>query len=169
MIRLIGIDIDGTLLDTTGHMPEANCTAMHSAVAAGVHVALVTGLSYPVARPVADALPPSISLIVINGQSGWIGPGGLHLGLNLPELEKLNHKPFKLKGFDKNNVAVASDWDGGALASVPGGCKVGVSVRADPKAAAETVSALAPDHEFSSADPAMRAAKPAVSEILIGY
>ena len=67
MIRLIGIDIDGTLLDTNGHMPAANGTAIHDAVAAGVHVALVTGRSYPFARPVANQLPPSISLIVSNG------------------------------------------------------------------------------------------------------
>jgi Cof subfamily protein (haloacid dehalogenase superfamily) len=67
MIRLIGIDIDGTLLDTSGRMPEANGTAIHNAVAAGVHVALVTGRSYPFARPVADSLPSSISLIVSNG------------------------------------------------------------------------------------------------------
>ena len=48
MIRLIGIDIDGTLLDGKGVMPEANRTTIHAAVASGVHVALVTGRSYPV-------------------------------------------------------------------------------------------------------------------------
>lgn len=67
MIRLIGIDIDGTLLDRSGQMPADNCTAIHDAVAAGIHVALVTGRSYPYARPVADPLPPAISLIVSNG------------------------------------------------------------------------------------------------------
>jgi Cof subfamily protein (haloacid dehalogenase superfamily) len=67
MIRLIGIDVDGTLLDSEGRLPESNRTAIHEAVAAGVHVALVTGRSYPFARPVADTLPPSISLIVSNG------------------------------------------------------------------------------------------------------
>lgn len=67
MIRLIGIDIDGTLLDTNGHMPDANCIAIQRAVDAGVHVALVTGRSYPFARPVAQRLPQSISLIVSNG------------------------------------------------------------------------------------------------------
>jgi hypothetical protein len=44
-----------------------------------------------------------------------------------------------------------------------------VSLRADPKVPAETVTALAADKEYSSADPEMRAVKPAVSEILIGY
>ena len=67
MIRLIGIDIDGTLLDSQGLMPAANRDAVHEAVAAGIHVALVTGRSYPFARPVADPLPPSITLIVSSG------------------------------------------------------------------------------------------------------
>jgi hypothetical protein len=108
-------------------------------------------------------------LIVINGKSDWSAPGGLRLGLNLPQLEKLNHKPFKLKGFDKDGNATVSDWDGGALSSLQGGCKSGVSLRADPKVAADTVAALAADKEYTSADPEMRAVKPAVSEILIGY
>jgi len=67
MIRLIGIDVDGTLLDSEGRLPDENRDAIHAAVAAGVHVALVTGRSYPFARPVALTLPSSISLIVSNG------------------------------------------------------------------------------------------------------
>jgi Cof subfamily protein (haloacid dehalogenase superfamily) len=66
-IRLIGIDIDGTLLDSRGQMPDVNRDAIHDAVAAGVHVALVTGRSFPFARPIANPLPPSITLIVSNG------------------------------------------------------------------------------------------------------
>ena len=67
MIRLIGIDVDGTLLDSAGRVPEANCRAIHDAVARGIHVALVTGRSYPFARPVARDLPPALTLIVSNG------------------------------------------------------------------------------------------------------
>jgi Cof subfamily protein (haloacid dehalogenase superfamily) len=67
MIRLVGIDVDGTLLDTSGRIPQANIDAIHDAVAAGIHVALVTGRSYPFARPVAHALPSSLTLIVSNG------------------------------------------------------------------------------------------------------
>jgi hypothetical protein len=67
MIRLIGIDIDGTLLDSSGRMPAANAAAIAAVVAAGVHVALVTGRSYPFARPVANDLPNAITLIVSNG------------------------------------------------------------------------------------------------------
>jgi Cof subfamily protein (haloacid dehalogenase superfamily) len=67
VIRLIGIDVDGTLLDSRGHLPSANRDAIHEAVAAGVHVALVTGRSYPFARPVADPLPAAVTLIVSSG------------------------------------------------------------------------------------------------------
>jgi Cof subfamily protein (haloacid dehalogenase superfamily) len=66
-IRLIGIDIDGTLLDSRGQMPEANRDAIHQAVVSGVQVALVTGRSYPFARPIAADLPASLTLIVSNG------------------------------------------------------------------------------------------------------
>jgi hypothetical protein len=108
-------------------------------------------------------------LIDIKGKSTWGAPGGMRLGLTLVQLEKLNKKPFKLKGFDKNGVATVSDWDDGALASLAGGCKSGVMLTADPKASADAVSAMPADKEFSSADPAIRSVKPTVSEILIGY
>jgi Cof subfamily protein (haloacid dehalogenase superfamily) len=67
MIRLIAIDVDGTLLDTRGQIPQANIDAIHDAVSAGIHIALVTGRSYPFARPIAEPLPASITLIVSNG------------------------------------------------------------------------------------------------------
>jgi len=67
MVRLIGIDVDGTLLDSDGHLPDANRQAICAAVAAGIHVSLVTGRSYPYARPVADPLPASVTLMVSSG------------------------------------------------------------------------------------------------------
>jgi hypothetical protein len=108
-------------------------------------------------------------LILINGQSTWTAPGGLRLGLSLADLQKLNRKPFKIQGFDKNNVAAVSDWDDGALATIPGGCKSGVSLQADPKADADALSAFPADKDFSSDDAALRGIKAKVSEILIGY
>jgi hypothetical protein len=110
-----------------------------------------------------------IYLILINGQSTWVAPGGMKLGFTLADLEKLNHKPFKLKGFDKDHNATVSDWDGGTLATLQGGCKSGVTLQPDSKASPDAVSALSADKEYSSDDPAMRDVKPKVSEILIGY
>ena len=71
-----------------------------------------------------------------------------------------------MKGFDQDDVASVSSWDGGALASLEGGCKAGVSLHADASAAAAELPAK---DEYSSNDPALRALKPTVSEILIGY
>jgi len=109
-----------------------------------------------------------IHLIVIGGQSTWTAPNGLRLGQTLEQVEKINHKPFKLKGFDKDHIATVSDWEGGALDTLTG-CKPGLSLRADAKASAENIGAVSPDKEYSSSDPAIRPAKPTVSEILIGY
>ena len=108
-------------------------------------------------------------LIVINGRSDWIAPGDLRLGLTLADLERLNGKPFKLIGFDKNNVAALSDWNGGSLSALPGGCKIGVSLRAALTTSASDLSALSADRAFTSADSAMRAANPTVTEILVAY
>jgi len=66
-IRLIGIDLDGTLLDSAGALPDANRRAVHEAVEAGIHVAIVTGRSFPFARPAVEGLPTSVSLIVSSG------------------------------------------------------------------------------------------------------
>jgi len=66
-IQLIGIDLDGTLLDSAGRLPAPNAAAVHAAVEAGIHVAIVTGRSYPFARPAVQALPATISLIVSSG------------------------------------------------------------------------------------------------------
>jgi hypothetical protein len=108
-------------------------------------------------------------LIVINGESDWIAPGEIRLGLTLADLEKLNGKPFKLTGFDKASVAALSDWNGGVLSALPGGCKIGVSLRAASATPVSDLRALSADRAFTSADSAMRAANPKVSEILVAY
>jgi hypothetical protein len=108
-------------------------------------------------------------LIVINGESAWTAPGGVSLGLTLAELETLNGKPFKLLGFNKDGVAALSSWNGGALATLPGGCELGLSLRAGANAPQSAVQALPADHVYSSTDAGLRAVAPTVSEILVGY
>ena len=55
-IRLIGIDIDGTLLDSRSRLPERNRRAVRAAVDRGIHVVLVTGRAYHHAMPIARKL-----------------------------------------------------------------------------------------------------------------
>ena len=115
-----------------------------------------------------EATRSGTSLIVITRQSQWKGPKGLHLGLAIAALEKANGKPFRLAGFDQPDGARVIDWMGGALANLPGGCQVGIKLDPDRKAAADLLTAAA-GKEFLSDSPAVRAVKPTVSEIVLGY
>lgn len=66
-IRLIAIDIDGTLLDGQSRLPEANRRAVADAVNAGIEVALVTGRRFDFARPIREKLNCPVTMIVNNG------------------------------------------------------------------------------------------------------
>jgi hypothetical protein len=116
-----------------------------------------------------DAQRSGIRLIVIAGQSTWTAQKGVHLGLPVAALEKVNGKPFKVMGFEKGGMAIVSDWNGGALALLTDGCKIGVQFKADPKVAAGVLDAANSDKEFVSSDPTIRAAKPVVGEIIVAY
>jgi Cof subfamily protein (haloacid dehalogenase superfamily) len=67
MIRLLALDIDGTLLASNGQLPEANRDAITRAVECGVEVALATGRRYDYARPIFEQLPVPLTLILSNG------------------------------------------------------------------------------------------------------
>lgn len=108
-------------------------------------------------------------LIVISGQSTWTAPKGLHLGLPLAALEKLNGKPFKVMGFNKDGEAPVSDWNGGSFATGVGDCELGLRFKADSRASAAARAALLGEQEFMSTDPMLRAVKPMLAEILLGY
>jgi Cof subfamily protein (haloacid dehalogenase superfamily) len=67
MIKLIGIDVDGTLLNGRGRVPPENLRAIQDAVDRGVHVAIVTGRSFFFALPAVMDLPDPLTLVVHNG------------------------------------------------------------------------------------------------------
>jgi Cof subfamily protein (haloacid dehalogenase superfamily) len=67
LIRLLAIDIDGTLLDSRARLPDAHRDALIEAAARGVEVALVTGRSFHFTMPVVELLPIPLTLIVNNG------------------------------------------------------------------------------------------------------
>ena len=67
MIRLLAIDIDGTLLDSQGRVPDAHRDALTEVVRRGIRVALVTGRSFHFTRQVSGALPFPLTCIVNNG------------------------------------------------------------------------------------------------------
>ena len=67
MIRLIALDVDGTLLDRRGEVPAENLAALHEAAARGIHLVVVTGRSYPFALQAVGTLPDALTVVAYNG------------------------------------------------------------------------------------------------------
>jgi hypothetical protein len=107
-------------------------------------------------------------VIVINGKSGWTAPRGVKLGAQLAAVEKLNGKPFKLTPFAADG-STAADWQEGQMLKLQGGCKIGMRFVADPRTPQEARAELASAKELLSSDANVRALRPTVAEILIGY
>jgi hypothetical protein len=66
-VRLVGIDIDGTLLDSRGEVPLRNCLAVRAAADLGVRIVVITGRSYAFAAPIAARLGVPLVLVASNG------------------------------------------------------------------------------------------------------
>lgn len=66
-VRLIAMDIDGTLLDSRHELPDDNRDAILEAHSRGVEIVLVTGRRFDFARPIAERIPCELALIINNG------------------------------------------------------------------------------------------------------
>lgn len=67
MIKLLALDLDGTLLDSTGFIPEVNRIAIRDAEDAAVLVTIATGRRFRDARPLALELELNAPLVTHNG------------------------------------------------------------------------------------------------------
>ena len=67
LIRLLAIDIDGTLLDSRGRVPDAHRDAIVEASARGIEIAIATGRSFHFSQAIADAPPVPLTLSAKNG------------------------------------------------------------------------------------------------------
>ncbi|HWW17005.1 MAG TPA: Cof-type HAD-IIB family hydrolase [Candidatus Saccharimonadales bacterium] len=83
-VKLIALDIDGTLLDSRWTLPEANRAAIAEATRRGIEVALVTGRRYDFAMPIAAQLGVPLTMIVSNGALIRTQDGKTHLRHLLP-------------------------------------------------------------------------------------
>jgi len=78
-IRLIALDIDGTLLNSRFSVSEGNRAAIADAARRGIEVALVTGRRYDFALPVARQIESALTMIVNNGALIRTKDGETHL------------------------------------------------------------------------------------------
>ncbi len=83
-VRLIALDIDGTLLDSRWQVSEPNRLAIAEANRRGIEVALVTGRRYDFALPVAQKIDAPLTMIVNNGALIRSKEGRTHLRHLLP-------------------------------------------------------------------------------------
>lgn len=89
MIRLLAIDIDGTLLNSRGRVPAENLEAIDNAVARGVTIVVATGRSFHFALQALGQLPEAITLLVHNGAIARSRAGETLLRRLLPQATAL--------------------------------------------------------------------------------
>ena len=113
-IRLLAIDIDGTLLDAHFQVSPDNLAALERAHSAGVEIVLVTGRRHQFALPIAQSLGFDLWLISSNGAVTRSATGELFHREMLPAATALDliswMNPFR------GNLVVTFDREGkGAL------------------------------------------------------
>ncbi len=111
--------------------------------------------------------------IQAKGESGrWTTPAGIHLGMDLRSLERMNGRPFRLAGFVNEIAGMIQSWAGGRLERPRAtGCELTIYMYPRP----ETTG---PDGRFrevglgtnySSGHPAMQQLNPRVVAIGLHY
>lgn len=101
--------------------------------------------------------------------SGWFGPKGIRVGMTLDEVEALNGRPFTLYGFGWDFGGTSSDWKGGALASLPGGCNLFLIFALDETADEAAQIKVSSDSEYGSDQSEIKAVRPKVERIGIAH
>jgi 5-amino-6-(5-phospho-D-ribitylamino)uracil phosphatase len=66
-IRVIAVDLDGTLLNSHLEISHANRLALAEASERGIRIVVITGRRYHSARPLLNSLPFPITLVTSNG------------------------------------------------------------------------------------------------------
>jgi hypothetical protein len=112
-----------------------------------------------------------ISLTIRGLKSKWKADRGISLGTSLNELEKLNGRPFRLRGFAWDYSGTVASWEEGSLDSdlqAPGGVVLRLDAPMDKLTETESREVQG-DGEFSSRHPIMKKLNPRVYEIVWSF
>ena len=91
-IRMLALDIDGTLMDAQKRFPEINRRALRACEARGIHIALVSGRSFELMRRFARELGVKPVLAACNGariEAGEDGPTIAEFRFDRPAAERV--------------------------------------------------------------------------------
>ncbi|MEQ8702970.1 MAG: hypothetical protein RIC19_03575 [Phaeodactylibacter sp.] len=103
--------------------------------------------------------PSFVSIYGENRQTDWKTDDGISIGTSMEEVQRLNGKPFDIYGFGWDYGGYVNNWNGGQLEGK------GFSIRFEPDADATTSTELFGEVNISSDAPAVRNAKPFISEL----
>jgi hypothetical protein len=111
--------------------------------------------------------------------SKWIGPGGIHVGSTIAEVQRANGKAFTFSGLGWDYGGQVRDWKGGALGPVkptrggPGNsspdCRLDVQLDAAPGTPESAYSAASGEQDIQSDSPKAIAARIVVTKISLSY
>ncbi|TCL57305.1 hypothetical protein EDD76_109168 [Kineothrix alysoides] len=113
MIKLICIDMDGTLLGDEFSIPGQNLEVLKHAVEAGVEIALVSGRPFNIARYFADLIHPKVHVIATNGTYFRYNQAVYEKSLNAEQMERIytvaakHHLVIHFKG---RNKVISNEW-----------------------------------------------------------
>lgn len=93
----------------------------------------------------------------------------LTVGMALDDVATINGRPFSLSGFGWDMGGYATDWKAGKLDRIAGGCSLSVRFDPDPKVTGRTLGQASGDKQLSSSNAAVKAVRPSVSELSIGW
>lgn len=106
----------------------------------------------------------------------WKTREGVHFGIRLKALEKINGRPFSLAGFEFDYAGTVTSWNGGALAApMPQKSNARVVIRLMPNQAGysrvtpEEGSSVGGDRDFLSSHPVMRKLNPRTYQLRVGF
>ncbi|MFC3692859.1 hypothetical protein [Chenggangzhangella methanolivorans] len=105
---------------------------------------------------------------IVRGDSR-VSVAGLSLGQDLAAAEAANGKAFSLSGFGWDMGGNVTDWKGGRLAKLAGGCFLSVQFGYAEDAPEKAIDRVSGDRTFSSADTAMRAVRPVIQSLTLGW
>ncbi len=115
-VRLIALDIDGTLLDSHGKLSDVNKSAVDEAVERGLLVALVTGRRFSMAQRIALLFDHDLTVISNNGGVIETSRSGQLSYRNLLPVEAAQRALRATREFRSSCVAHAEETETGQLA-----------------------------------------------------
>lgn len=116
-IRLLALDLDGTLLDDQGEISPANAEWVRRAQDAGITVMVSTGRGFPTALPYAMQIGGQSPMVTANGGEIWRRPHELHRRMPLAaetvaELHRLaiRHEDIWFWGYAAQGLFNRNKW-----------------------------------------------------------